>query len=205
MCRSGTVPGPTHVPEGLFMKLNTLIGSALLLMAFGIAMPAYAQETHDQDHATKPEEGKPEDRPKQQTEPAKTPNDQPRPAEKEANAPKEQPKNTQPARQAQQDDKNREKTQQDAARKQPAQQHGRIPDEKFKASFGREHTFHVGHPVIVGGRPRFQYGGYSFFISQSWPGGWGYDDDVYIIDVNGVYYLVNNYHPGVQVELVIGD
>jgi hypothetical protein len=179
------------------MKLKTLVGSAVLLVAFGIATPAYAQE----DHATKPEEGKPEDKPKQQTEPAKTPNDQPRPAEKEATPPKEQPKNTQPARQAQQDDK---KMPQDAARKQPAQ-HGRIPDDKFKSSFGREHTFHVGHPVIVGGRPRFQYGGYSFFISESWPGGWGYDDDVYIIDVNGVYYLVDNAHPGVQLALVIGD
>jgi hypothetical protein len=191
------------------VKLTKLIGSALLLVAFGIATPVYAQEQHDQDHATKPEEGKPEDRPKQQTEPAKTPNDQPRPTEKEANPPKEQPKaeqpkNTQPSRQAQQEDKDRAKAQQDAEHKQTAQQHGRIPDEKFRASFGREHTFHVGHPVIVEGRPRFQYGGYSFFISEPWPSGWGYDDDVYIIDVNGVYYLVDNSHPGVQLALVIG-
>lgn len=190
------------------MKFSTLIGSGILLLAFGIATPAYAQEQHDQDHSAKPEDAKPEDKPKQQTEPAKTPDDKPHPAEKEAKAPKdkpkpEQPKTTASSRQQQQDDKDRAKPQQDAAHKQTAQQHGRIPEDKFRASFGREHTFHVGHPVVVEGRPRFSYGGYSFFIAEAWPAGWGYDDDVYIIEVNGVYYLVDNAHPGVQLELVI--
>ena len=190
------------------MKFSTLIGSGILLLAFGIATPAYAQEQHDQDHSAKPEDAKPEDKPKQQTEPAKTPDDKPHPAEKEAKAPKdkpkpEQPKTTASSGQQQQDDKDRAKPQQDAAHKQTAQQHGRIPEDKFRASFGREHTFHVGHPVVVEGRPRFSYGGYSFFIAEAWPAGWGYDDDVYIIEVNGVYYLVDNAHPGVQLELVI--
>jgi hypothetical protein len=193
------------------MKVTTLIGSAILLLAFGVATPAYAQEQHDQDQATKPESSKPEDKPKPQTKPAKTPNDQPHPAEKEARPPKQEqpkpepPKTTSASRQVEKQNQNTEhaKEQQDASHKQANQQHGRIPDDKYRSNFGREHTFHVGHPVIVEGRPRFQYGGYSFFISQSWPGEWGYDDDVYIIDVNGVYYLVNNRHPGVQLELVI--
>ena len=79
---------------------------------------------------------------------------------------------------------------------------GRIPDDKI-AHFGREHTFHVGHPVIVEGHPRFQYGGYSFVIAQPWPAGWGYNDDVYVVDVNGVYYLMDLAHPGVQLELQV--
>jgi hypothetical protein len=174
------------------MKLNTLVGSGILLLAFGMATPAYAQEQHDQDQPAKPEEAKPKDKPKQQTEPSKVPSDEPRPAEKETKPPKDK------------DDKERAQAQQDAAHKQPAsQQHGRIPEDKFRASFGREHTFHVGHPAIVEGRPRFSYGGYSFFIVEAWPGGWGYDDDVYIIEVNGVYYLVDNAHPGVQLELLM--
>jgi hypothetical protein len=190
------------------MKLNTLIGSGILLLALGIAAPAYAQDQHDQDHPAKPEDAKPQDKPKQQTEPAKTPKDQAHPEEKEAKPPKdkpkpEQPKTTAASRQQQQDEKDRGKAQQDAAHKQTAQQHGRIPEDKFRANFGREHTFHVGHPVIVEGRPRFSYGGYSFFIVEAWPGGWGYDDDVYIIEVNGVYYLVDDARPGVQLELVI--
>jgi hypothetical protein len=198
------------------MKLSTLIGSGILLFAFGIATPAYAQEQHDQDHPTKPEDAKPADKPKEQAEPAKTPSDQPHPTDREANPPKEEqpkaekPKTVKQSQQAEQEhakpaqnNDDRAVAQHEADHKQTEQQHGRIPDDKFKASFGREHTFHVGHPVVVGGRPRFSYGGYSFFISEAWPSGWGYSDDVYIIDVNGVYYLVDNAHPGVQLELVI--
>ena len=177
------------------MKLNTVIGSGILMLALGMVAPTYAQE--QQDHPTKPEEGKPEDKPKQQAEPPKTPSDQPRSTEREAKPPEEkQPrpeKQEAPARQAQQNE-----------HKQAAPQHDRIPDDKYKANFGKEHRFHIGHPVIVGGRPRFEYGGYSFFIAEAWPSGWSYDDYVYIIDINGVYYLVDDAHPGVQLALTIG-
>jgi len=176
------------------MKLNTLIGSGILMLALGMVAPTYAQE--QQDHPTKPEEGKPEDKPKQQAEPPKTPSDQPRSTEREAKPPEEkQPrpeKQEAPARQAQQNEQ-----------KQTAPQHGRIPDDKYKANFGKEHRFHIGHPTVVEGRPRFEYGGYSFFISEAWPSGWSYDDYVYIVEINGVYYLVDDAHPGVQLALVI--
>lgn len=79
--------------------------------------------------------------------------------------------------------------------------HGRIPDDRFKAHFGREHHFHVGHPEIVEGHPHFSYGGDSFVIVQAWPADWGYDDDVYVVDDDGVYYLCDVAHPGVQLEL----
>lgn len=194
------------------MKPITLLGTLTLLLIFGATTPAYAQEPHDQDHPTKPEEPKPADNPKNQAEPPKTPNDNARP--QETKPPKEEPKPEKPKatppsnqgerQQAEHQNDEHAKAQQDASHKQTAQAHGRIPDDKFKANFGREHTFHVGHPVIVGGRARFSYGGYSFFIGQAWPGAWGYDDDVYIVDVNGVYYLVDNNHPGIQLELVIG-
>lgn len=81
--------------------------------------------------------------------------------------------------------------------------HGRIPDDRFKAHFGREHHFHIGHPEIVEGHPRFSYGGYSFIIVQVWPADWGYDDDVYVIDDGGVYYLCDVAHPSVQLELTV--
>jgi hypothetical protein len=55
----------------------------------------------------------------------------------------------------------------------------------------------------VGGQPHFQYGGYSFIIVQPWPTGWGYNDNVYIIDIDGVYYLVDDVHPGVQLALTV--
>jgi hypothetical protein len=80
-------------------------------------------------------------------------------------------------------------------------QRGRIPEDRFRASFGREHTFRVGHPVIVAGQPRFQYGGYWFAIAQPWPGGWLYTDPVYIDYVGGGYYLFNPVHPGIQLSI----
>ena len=78
---------------------------------------------------------------------------------------------------------------------------GRIPEDRFRASFGREHTFRIGHPVIVEGHPRFQYGGYWFGIVQPWPGGWAYTDPVYIDYVGGGYYLFNPVHPGIQLSI----
>jgi hypothetical protein len=173
------------------MKNAMLIGTGALLLLFGISAPTFAQEQHDpQDQPAKPSDAKPathDEHP--QAEPPKTPDDRPRPD----NAAK-QPKDTEHKQDAQRPE--------DAQRNQHAG-NGRIPDDKFRAHFGREHTFHVGHPVIVEGRPRFQYGGYSFIIAQPWPAGWGYSDDVYIVDVNGVYYLVDLAHPGVQLELQI--
>src|SRR5580658_8151096 len=174
------------------MKNAMLIGTGALLLLFGISAPAFAQEQHDpQDQPAKPPDAKPADKPtdKPRAEPPNTPDDRPRPD----NAAKP-PKETEHKQDAQH------------AEDAKAAQHagnGRIPDDKYKAHFGREHTFHVGHPTVVEGRPRFSYGGYSFIIAQAWPTGWGYNDDVYVIDVNGVYYLIDVAHPGVQLELQV--
>jgi hypothetical protein len=179
------------------MKISKLIGTGALLFVFGIAVPAYAQE--DQ---TKPPDTKPSTHDEKQAEPPKSPNDQPRPENKDAKPPAkeekpaEAPRNEKPTKQD-------EKTQRQGA--QQAQRGGgqQIPDDKFKAHFGQEHHFHIGHPVVVGGRSQFTYGGYNFYFVQAWPAGWGWNDDVYIIDVDGVYYLVDAAHPGVQLELEV--
>jgi hypothetical protein len=164
------------------MKNAMLIGTGALLLLFGISAPAYAQEQHDpQDQPAKPPDARPTEKP--QAKPPQTPDDRPRP-DNAAKPPKEA-----------------EHKQDAKAAQHPSS--GRIPDDKYRAHFGREHTFHLGHPVVVEGRPRFTYGGYSFIIAQPWPAGWGYNDDVYVIDVNGVYYLVDVAHPGVQLELQV--
>jgi hypothetical protein len=93
---------------------------------------------------------------------------------------------------------------QDAARNDQAQHHeGRIPDDKYREHFGHEHTFHISRPVVVEGRSRFDYGGYAFTYGEPWPGAWGYGDPLYIVDINGVYYLMDDSHPGVQLALTI--
>lgn len=79
----------------------------------------------------------------------------------------------------------------------------RIPDDKFRAHFGQEHHFHVGHPVIVDNRPRFQYSGYWFEFVDPWPAEWSYDDDCYIDYVDDGYYLFDPLHPGVRIAVTI--
>jgi hypothetical protein len=171
------------------MKNAMFIGTGALLLFFGIPAPTFAQEQHDpQEQPAKPPDAKPTHDEKPQAAPPKTPDDRPRPD----NAAKP-PKDTE-RKQEQQRPEDAKRAQQTGG--------GRIPDDKFRQHFGREHTFHVG-PTMVEGRPRFQYGGYSFIIAQPWPAGWGYNDDVYVVDVNGVYYLVDLAHPGVQLELQI--
>src|SRR5580700_517912 len=200
------------------MKLSTLTGTSTLLLAFlltfGFAAPSYAQDQQEdkpkQQESGKPQDAKPEHegKPKQQ---AKPPKQQP-----QAEQPKTEKQSKQAEKQNEQQQKEQEKTQKEQqkqygqqggySQEQSAQQSGhggggRIPDDRFHAHFGREHHFHVGHPQIVEGRPHFEYGGYSFIIVQAWPGDWNYDDDVYIVDDGGVYYLCDVAHPGVQLEL----
>ena len=38
---------------------------------------------------------------------------------------------------------------------------------------------------------RFQYGGYWFGFVDPWPSNWLYTQDVYVVEINGVYYLCN--------------
>jgi len=80
---------------------------------------------------------------------------------------------------------------------------GRIPDDRFRSNFGREHAFSIGSPQIVDGYSRFQYGGFWFGFVQEWPSDWYYTDDVYIDYVDGGYYMYDPYYPGVRVEICV--
>ncbi len=85
----------------------------------------------------------------------------------------------------------------------------RIPDNRFRGYFGRNHGFRIrSFPlIIVGGYPRFQYGGYWFSLIDPWPEYWSdnwYDnDDVYIDYSNDGYYLYNRRHPGVGIAISV--
>jgi hypothetical protein len=82
----------------------------------------------------------------------------------------------------------------------------RIPDSRFRAHFGREHWFRVHTvPVVVGGYPRFQFGGFWFSMVDPWPEYWSRSwyqtDDVYVDYVNDGYYMYNRSHPGVGIAI----
>ena len=76
---------------------------------------------------------------------------------------------------------------------------GRIPDDRYKANFGQGHTFRVSQGDYR--NHRFQYGGYWFGFVGAWPSNWLYTQNVYVIDIDGVYYLCNPMYPGVNIEL----
>ncbi len=167
------------------------------------------QQRQEQQSANKQQqqEQKNEQKNEQQQEKqsAKQQNEQQKQSEQSSRQRQDQQK--QLTRQQQEDQKQQQRQQQQVAKQQRTDEHdqhsdhghGRIPDDRFRASFGREHHFRVGHFD----NRRFQYGGYWFSFNEGWPGGWAYTDDFYIDFIDGQYYLIDLSHPGVQLLLVV--
>lgn len=86
-----------------------------------------------------------------------------------------------------------------------AQRGERIPEDRYRASFGRGHRFHVDRDLIVNrGQPEFVYSGYTFELAQAWPVDWSYDDDCYIEqEEDGDYYLFDSFHPGFRILVFV--
>lgn len=81
--------------------------------------------------------------------------------------------------------------------------YGRIPDDRYRAYFGREHRFRVTHIRVVEGYHRFAYGGYTFGYARPLPPEWRPDDQVYVEYVEGGYFLCNARRPGPRISLTI--
>jgi hypothetical protein len=85
----------------------------------------------------------------------------------------------------------------------------RIPDDRFRQYFGRDHYFRIGRLplVFVGGYPRFQYDGYWVTFMDPWPEAWAenwYDtDDVYLDYTGDGYYLYDRRYPGIAIAVTI--
>jgi hypothetical protein len=183
------------------MKLVGIIGTAVLSLT--LAAPVYAQEQHEQQEEQK---AKPAEEKAQPAKPAKQEEKNAKPEEKNAqqerNA-KPEEKSAQQEKNAKPEEKNAKQEQQRAPEAKPEkQQHasnGRIPDDRYKANFGREHTFRVSQRDYSSGR--FQYGGYWFGFGGAWPSNWLYTQDVYVVEIDGVYYLCNPAYPGVNLVI----
>jgi hypothetical protein len=174
--------------EATPMKLVGVIGTAVLSLT--LAAPAYAQqEQHDQQEEQK-------DKPAQDKEKKAQP-------EKLA---KQDEKSAQEEKNAKPEEKNAKQEQQrtpEAKSAQPAQRAsgGGIPADRYKANFGREHTFRVTQSDYSS--HRFQYGGYWFGFVDPWPSNWLYTQDVFVVDIGGVYYLCNPVYPGVNLVISV--
>jgi hypothetical protein len=232
------------------MKAVGVISTTVLFLLIGCAVPAYAQDEH-QDEKAKPaqqeekakpaqheEQAKPakqeeKAKPEEQQAEAKKPESEAKPAKQEQQAkpakreqqaqtekqeprakPVKQQEQAKPEKQQEQaKSTNHERPERTASeekrqRSEPALRlsargAGRIPDDRFRANFGEEHTFVIREPVMVGGFSRFQYGGFWFGFVNPWPAGWYYTDNVYVDYIDGGYYLCNPYYPGARVSISV--
>jgi hypothetical protein len=185
----------------------------MLLIAGGTAR---AQDARDearppQQEEPKQEEARPEAKPQQ---------DDTKPRQDEAKPPKQQaPGRAEDAKPAKNEKQNDEMKQNDPmksgkeenrpqdkggdhATRAAGQQGQKIPDDKFRSHFGRQHRFRV-RTTVVEGQPRFQYGGYWFALANPWPGDWADTDDCYIDYIDGEYVLIDLLHPGVEIPVIV--
>src|SRR5579863_3598968 len=207
-----------------FMKLVGAISTAVLSLSLGIGIPAYAQqEQHDQqENKDKPAQDK-----EKKAQPEKPAKQEEKGAQQNKNNAQEgrnaqqldknnkqqeksaqQDKNTkQEEKNAQQQDRNNQQEQKNAQQQHArSTQHagnggGRIPDDRYRANFGQEHRFHVTESNYRD--RRFQYGGYWFGFDGAWPSNWLYTQDVFVVEIDGVYYLCNADYPGVNIALSV--
>jgi hypothetical protein len=167
----------------------------ILSMLVGVSALAYAQDDKSQDEKPRQEEPKPE--PKQDE--AKPPRqDETKPAKQE----KQEAKQKQEQQQEQKESHGQAKSDEQAAHARPAGKGGHIPDDKFRAHFGRSHTF-TAKTVIVSSQRQFQYSGYTFEFVDPWPAEWAYTDDCYIDYIDGEYFLFDLLHPGVRIAVFV--
>jgi outer membrane biosynthesis protein TonB len=204
------------------MKLVTVIGAGVLSLALVAACPAFAQEQHEEEKSkpsgqeekraqpekpakqAQPEKSAKQAQPEkraQQEKPSAQRENNAKPAEKNA---RQENNNAKPAEKNARQDNNNSKP---ANKNVQQQQHAsaghngvsRIPQDRYQSNFGREHTFRVSQGDYQ--NHRFQYGGYWFGFSDPWPSNWLYTQDVFVIEIDGVYYLCNASYPGVNVAL----
>jgi flagellar motor protein MotB len=173
------------------MNLVGFISTAVLSLALVAAAPAFTQEQHEQEE----QKGKPAAQDEKRAQPEKSAKPEQKPEAQQEKSAKPEEKN------AQQEEKNAKPAEKNAQQEQHAANNGggRIPADKFKANFGQQHSFRVSENDYR--NHRFQYGGYSFGFVDAWPSNWLYTQNVYVIEINGVYYLCNASFPGVNLAL----
>jgi cobalamin biosynthesis protein CobT len=187
------------------MKLVGVISTAVLSLAIGAAVPAYAQQ-EQRDQQEEQKSAQQQDKNTKQAE--KNVQQQDKNTKQEEKSAQQKDKNTKQeernARQAnkntKQEEKNTEQQHAQQAQRAGSNGGGRIPDDRFRANFGREHRFRVSQADYSRDH-RFQYGGYWFGFVDPWPTNWLYTQDVFVVEISGVYYLCNPMYPGVNIAL----
>jgi len=183
-------------------------GTLCILVAGSVAL--YAQ-----DEKREPQAPQRQEEPRPDAHPEANPGQTNAPRQQEEAKPSKQEKNEQKAEKNQQKEEQKQQHEQMRTDHQmnnasagqtharPAGKSARIPDDKFRSSFGRSHTFVVQRPVVVQGQQGFVYGGYSFVFVDTWPADWAFTDDCYVDYIDGEYFLFDILHPGIRIALFV--
>lgn len=187
------------------MKLIQTTAFAVIFALAGVsAVRAQEPEPDKEKQKQQEEEKKKQPAPKQQPKPEDRKAQQPVDKEKErqdVEKQKQQANEREDKKKADQQQYSPQSTGKANSRGGDRQNGRKIPQEKFQASFGREHHFRVQKRDDR----RIAYGGYTFEYEEAWPAAWSWDDDFYIEeDGDGdAYYLVDLTHPGIRLLVVI--
>jgi len=186
------------------MQAARFLSTAVLSFLLGSSIAVFAQQQEERRDEAKPP--RPEEPRREEAKPPRQDEAKP-PRQEEAKPPRES--ESKPPRQHREEqarpshEQQPEHPGQRAQHARPAAKSAHIPDEKFHANFGRQHTFVVNHPVVVQGQPQFIYRGYTFVFVDPWPVEWAYTDDVYIDYIDGDYFLFDVLHPGVRIAVFV--
>jgi len=186
----------------LVRLVSTLVSTSVLSLLFGTTALIYAQDQRD-EAKTPPQETRPEASKPAQDEPAARQGEA-KPSEQSEDKParsEDKPAKQENAKPSKQPGEAGQSTQH--AQRSAEHRGGHIPDDKFRASFGRQHTFKVSRTSTAQGQQGFLYGGYTFVIVDAWPAGWVDTDECYVDYVDGQYFLFDLLHPGVGVAIVV--
>ncbi|MBZ5647431.1 MAG: hypothetical protein LAN37_09430 [Acidobacteriia bacterium] len=217
------------------MKRLGVISTAVLSLLIGATAPVYAQQEQQGEKQKQEQPGEKQGRPEKQAQPAKQAKPEQQQGKQQQAKPEQQQGKQQQAKPEQQQQQ-RAQQQQEATPEQQREQRGawqqhraqeswqsehrtwqqrggsngyRIDDGYFRSYYGRDHGFRIySLPfMVVGGYPRFQYGGYWFSLVDPWQEFWGENwyetDDVYVDYDNDGYYMYNRRHPGPGIAITI--
>jgi hypothetical protein len=191
------------------MKLIRFSFAALLALAVGASVPAFAQ--HDRDGGSRHEKNKDKDKGKHNDKRAREGSGE-RHYDRDRHADRERHEDHVRREVREHHDNGRHEgwERRDWAHERREHEewaerhhHHYIREEHYVAYFGPVHRFRIVQPVIVAGRPRFQYGGYWFVIGRPLPPGWYYTDEVYVDYIDSGYYMLSPAHPGVRISIDI--
>ena len=218
------------------MKVFTTLGTAVLVLTGGSILPAFAQQEQKeqkeqkqpQQHAQPQQQAQQQShndqpQPQQQAQQAQHQNQQKEQQQAQQHSQRQQQANQQHQQQAH--NSQEQQHAQEAAWQEHRsqnwhsdhrtwQQRGgyngyRIPDDRYNGYFGPNYAFVIYNQpyMVVGGFPRFQYGGYWFSVVDPWPNSWANNwyqtDDVYVVYENDGYYMYNRRHPGVGITISV--